>query len=197
MVRPRLVVGLGNPGRDYVGTRHNVGFAVLDRLATEHGSSFKGKARLAVELAELTGPAGKIVLAKPQTFMNRSGAAVAAIVHWLKVTPAETLVVVDDADLPLGELRLRASGGAGGHNGLRSIVEALGGNELFPRVRIGIGGGGQGADLAGHVLSRFGSAEQAAVDEALADAAAAVVCCWEKGLTAAMNQFNRKRKPEE
>ncbi len=196
-VRPKLVVGLGNPGREYVGTRHNVGFEVVDRLAEKHGGSFKRKWRFAAEVAEIARPAGKIVLAKPRTFMNRSGSAVAGLVNWLKIAPAETLVVVDDADLPAGEIRLRASGSAGGHHGLRSVVESLGGCEEFARLRLGIGGGGRGDDLSGHVLSRFSATERAVMEAAVADAVAAVECCWENGLTAAMNQFNRKRKQDE
>jgi len=208
-VRPKLVVGLGNPGREYAGTRHNVGFEVLDRLAEKRGGSFKRRWRLAAEVAEVALPAlsgtemarandrgveqgGRIILAKPRTFMNRSGTAVVALVHWLKIAPAELLVVVDDADLRGGELRLRARGGAGGHNGLRSIIGALGGNEEFARLRVGIGGGGIGAEITGHVLSRFNAAERVLMDETVARAVAAVECCWKNGLTAAMNQFNRR-----
>src|SRR5437870_5716695 len=103
------------------------------------GGSFRSKSRFSAEVAEVILDTGKLVLAKPQTFMNRSGAAVAALVNWLKIAPPEMLVVVDDADLPLGQLRLRQSGGSGGHNGLRSIIEGLGGSEEFPRLRVGIG----------------------------------------------------------
>ena len=138
--KPKLVVGLGNPGRDYVGTRHNIGFAVLDRLAGKFDCSFRRKWRFSAEVAEAAaGDAGKVVLAKPQTYMNRSGNAVNALLKWSKIESAQLLVVVDDADLPLGQIRLRASGGSGGHNGLRSIIEALGGNEEFARLRVGIG----------------------------------------------------------
>jgi PTH1 family peptidyl-tRNA hydrolase len=192
--RATLVVGLGNPGKEYVGTRHNIGFAVLDRLAAAHGGSFKHKMRFAAEVAEINvGEAGKVTLAKPQTFMNRSGQAVAALLGWLKVEPAAMLVVVDDADLPLGQLRLRLVGGSGGHNGLGSILEALAGNEGFPRLRVGIGRSGPvGMDISNHVLGRFAPVERAAAEEAMANAAAAVECCLKEGLTAAMNRFNRK-----
>jgi PTH1 family peptidyl-tRNA hydrolase len=191
--RIKLVVGLGNPGKEYAETRHNIGFMALDRVAGEYDCSFKRKLRFAAEIGELGSGEGKIVLAKPQTFMNRRGLTVAAMTGWLKISPPEMLVVVDDADLPLGQLRLRQAGGSGGHNGLRSILEALGGREDFPRLRIGIGRTGPtGADITGHVLGRFAAAERAEVAETLKQAAAAIECCWREGLTPAMNRFNRK-----
>jgi PTH1 family peptidyl-tRNA hydrolase len=148
---------------------------------------------LQAQVAEVTGPAGRVDLAKPQTYMNRSGAAVAALMHWRKLAAGELLVVVDDADLPLGQLRLRLAGGAGGHNGLGSIITALGGDESFPRLRVGIGRQGRpGEDITGHVLQRFGAAEQAVAEAAVKRAADAVACAVEEGLTVAMNQFNRK-----
>jgi PTH1 family peptidyl-tRNA hydrolase len=215
----KLIVGLGNPGREYAGTRHNVGFAVLDELAERFGCSFRNKLRFTAKVAEWNGPAGKIVLAKPQTYMNRSGAAVAALVNWLKLTPSDVLVVVDDADLPLGQIRLRSSGGSGGHNGLRSIIEALGGNEEFARLRIGIGRPDKGVrvnsdedvgvnstgsvaglpavagDITDHVLGRFRAGEKKLIGPALARASDAVVACVEYGVPAAMNEFNRKEAP--
>jgi PTH1 family peptidyl-tRNA hydrolase len=185
----RLVAGLGNPGREYEGTRHNIGFAVVDRLAAQWECSFREKRRLAAVIAEH----GRLWLVKPQTFMNRSGVAVQAVLQWLKLSPAELLVVVDDADLPLGRMKVLASGGSGGHNGLRSIIESLGGEEGFGRVRVGIGRSGPaGADLTDHVLGRFAPAERDVVEAAVARAAAAVECCVTRGLAAAMNQFNRK-----
>ena len=191
--RTTLVVGLGNPGREYDGTRHNAGFAVLDRVAAQLGGSFRRKWRLSAAVAEVLVADAKVTLAKPGTFMNRSGQAVAALVNWTKTAPASLLVVVDDADLPVGQLRLRETGGSGGHNGLRSIIAALGGAEDFPRLRVGIGRTAPvGADIAGHVLGRFAPPEQAAADAALAAAAAAVECCLKEGLTTAMNRFNRK-----
>ncbi|NQU09807.1 aminoacyl-tRNA hydrolase, partial [bacterium] len=141
---PKLVVGLGNPGPEYAETRHNIGFLVLDRLAECRGGSFKRKWRWRVQVAEIA-PApgglatGKLLLAKPQTYMNLSGQAVAGLVGWRKLAPAEVLVVLDDADLPLGEVRVRPSGGSGGHRGLASVLAALGGTEAVPRVRVGIG----------------------------------------------------------
>ena len=196
--RPKLVVGLGNPGKEYEGTRHNIGFAVLDRLAEKFGCSFRKKSRFSAMIAEaVAGEAGKVVLAKPQTYMNRSGAAVNALLQWLKIEPAQLLVVVDDADLPLGQIRLRLAGGSGGHNGLRSIIETLGGNEEFARLRIGIGRSAPlGADISGHVLGRFATAERELAGEAVAVAVEAMECCLREGLTEAMNQFNRKKSAE-
>ena len=201
----KLIVGLGNPGREYADTRHNVGFAVLDELAERFGCSFRNKLRFTAKVAEWNGPAGKIVLAKPKTYMNRSGAAVAALVNWLKLTPPDVLVVVDDADLPLGQIRLRSSGGSGGHNGLRSIIEALGGSEEFARLRIGIGRpdedvgvnntGSVAGDITDHVLGRFRAVEKKLIGPALARASDAVVACVEYGVPAAMNEFNRKEAP--
>jgi PTH1 family peptidyl-tRNA hydrolase len=192
--RPKLVVGLGNPGREYDGTRHNIGFAALDRLAERLGCSFRSKSRFSAQVAEAgAGEAGKVTLAKPQTFMNRSGSAVQALLVWLKIEPGQLLVVVDDADLPLGQIRLRASGGSGGHNGLRSIIEVLGGNEEFARLRVGIGRTAPvGTDITGHVLGRFAPVEREVAEEAVATAVEAMECCLRDGLAEAMNRFNRK-----
>jgi len=188
--RPKLVVGLGNPGKEYVGTRHNIGFAIVDALAGKQKCSLRVKAKFSAEVGEFD----KVWLMKPQTFMNRSGVSVAALVNWQKLTPAEVLVVVDDADLPLGQLRLRLAGGAGGHNGMRSIIEALGGNEEFPRLRVGIGRREPvGADITSHVLGRFGATERKEVAAAVAEAMLAIECCLQDGLTVAMNRFNRKK----
>ena len=188
----KLVVGLGNPGQEYEGTRHNIGFAVVEQLAKKLDCSLRKKLRFAAQVGEVTLDSGKITLAKPQTFMNRSGTAVAALVRWLKVLPSEVLVIVDDADLPLGQLRLRLSGGSGGHNGLRSISAALGNIEDFARLRIGIGRTlPVGADISGHVLGRFSPSERRAVDATVAVAVEAVDCCLREGFAVGMNRFNR------
>ena len=199
--KPKFVVGLGNPGKEYAATRHNIGFAVLDRLAEELDCSFRKKWRFSAEVAEAALPdAGKVVLAKPRTYMNRSGVAVGALLNWLKLAPAEMLVIVDDADLPLGQIRLRASGGSGGHNGLRSIIETLGGNEGFARLRVGIGrpsteagAAPRGADITGHVLGKFATPQRELAEQAVATAVEAVGCCLREGLAEAMNQFNRRK----
>ena len=202
--KPKLVVGLGNPGKEYAATRHNIGFAVLDRLAEELNCSFRRKWRFSAEVGEgMVGAAGKVVLAKPRTYMNRSGVAVVALLNWLKLASPQLLVVVDDADLPLGQIRLRPSGGSGGHNGLRSIIEALGGNEEFARLRVGIGrpltglgtgAGPVGADITDHVLGPFAASERELAEQVVGTAVEAVECCLGAGVTETMNQFNR-RKP--
>jgi len=195
LAKPKLIVGLGNPGREYADTRHNVGFMVADRLAEKLNCSFRKKWRFSAEVAEAAvGDADKVMLAKPRTFMNRSGSAVNAMLQWSKIAPADLLVIVDDADLPPGQIRLRASGGSGGHNGLRSIIEALGGNEEFARLRVGIGRSAPvGADITDHVLGKFAPQERDLAREAVATAVAAVECCLREGLVSAMNQFNRKQ----
>ena len=193
--RAKLVIGLGNPGKEYVGTRHNVGFEVVERLAVKLDCSLRKKLRFAAQVGEVTLDSGKIMLAAPQTFMNRSGTAVAAIVKWSKVLPVEVLVIADDADLPLGQLRLRLTGGSGGHNGLRSIIDALGGNEEFARLRIGIGRTlPAGADISGHVLGRLSVAERREMDVSVATAVEAVESCLRDGFAVAMNRFNRRKE---
>jgi PTH1 family peptidyl-tRNA hydrolase len=192
--RTKLVVGLGNPGREYASTRHNIGFEIVERLGGKLGGSFRSRSRFTSAIAEVILDGGKLVLAKPQAFMNRSGVAVSALVNWLKIAPTELVVVVDDADLPLGQLRLRQSGGSGGHNGLRSIIEALGGVEEFPRLRVGIGRTGPiGEDITDHVLGKFGPQEREQAQEAIEQAVEAVECCVREGLTTAMNRFNRRK----
>jgi len=184
-----LVVGLGNPGKEYAGTRHNIGFDVVDRLAMKLDCSLRKRLKFAAEV----GDAGGVTLVKPLTFMNRSGAAVAGVVNWLKLVPTDVLVILDDADLPLGQLRLRPSGGSGGHNGLRSIIETLG-SEEFARLRVGIGRREPvGADITNHVLGKFAVGEREAVREAIEEAVKAVEGCLKEGLTTAMNQFNRRK----
>jgi PTH1 family peptidyl-tRNA hydrolase len=190
-----LVVGLGNPGREYAETRHNVGWRVVEKLAADAGARWQWSAKFDAEIAEASVAGRKIVLAKPQTFMNLSGRACVALLQWHKFGPAQMLVVTDDADLDIGRLRLRLKGSSGGHNGLKSIA-GLTGSEQFPRVRVGIGrpvrrseGAPENA-LVDFVLSRFRKEEQPAVDEAVARAAAAVACAIERGMDAAMNEFN-------
>jgi len=191
----RLVVGLGNPGREYGETRHNVGYRVVEKLAADAGAQWQRAAKFEAEIAEAHLAGRKIVLAKPMTFMNLSGRTCGALVNWHKFEPDQMLVVTDDADLDVGRLRLRLKGSSGGHNGLKSIGELVG-TEQFPRVRIGIGrpmrrseGAPENA-LVDFVLSRFRKEELAAVDEAVARAAEAVACAIERGMAAAMNEFN-------
>ena len=157
----KLIVGLGNPGREYRDTRHNAGFMVVDEIARRHSLTWAMAPAQVPDafVAKKFGPRPWL-LAKPLTFMNRSGEAVAALARYYDVEPADLLVVVDDIDLPFGRLRARASGSAGTHNGLRSVVERLG--QEFPRLRLGVGRGDARRDLADHVLSKFEPAERAA-----------------------------------
>lgn len=184
-----LIVGLGNPGAQYARTRHNIGFDALDALAARHGLEFRGK-RANSLLAEGNIAGQRVALAKPQTFMNLSGQAVSALRGWYKVDPArELLVVYDDMDLPFGKLRFRERGSAGTHNGMRSIVGQLGGNE-FPRLRVGIGQAPGKMDAAAYVLARFSKEEEAERPLLLDTLADALEVLLREGLTAAMNKYN-------
>ncbi len=183
-----LVVGLGNPGERYTSTRHNVGFRVVDRLAAEHRlPAFERRGRAAASAGSLGG--SPVTLVKPLTYMNRSGEALAEFVQ--AGEGGDTLlVVVDDIYLPLGALRLRGRGGAGGHNGLESVIECLG-HQAFPRVRVGIGSPPPGIELADYVLDDFDEDERAVAEETEALAACAVSVAAQRGLNEAMNRFNR------
>lgn len=184
----KLVVGLGNPGARYRDTRHNIGFEVVDELARRHGVSFESSRWEALE-ARLRDTPGGALLVKPLTFMNLSGRAVAEAARYYRIDPGDLLVVADDVNLPLGRLRARARGSAGGHNGLASIIGALGTDE-FPRLRVGVGRGDPRRDLADHVLARFEPGEGPAVDEMRARAADAAVLFLTDGIAAVMNRFN-------
>ncbi|MBL9131814.1 MAG: aminoacyl-tRNA hydrolase [Verrucomicrobiaceae bacterium] len=194
MKTPRLIVGLGNPGETYRDTRHNVGFMVLDELARRLGATFREEKRWSGLVAKFTGG----YLLKPQTFMNDSGRSVQGLGHFHKTTPAETLVVYDDVDLPLGRLRFRSNGSAAGHNGIRSLISSLGTPE-FPRLKVGIApqDGRPGGDrMVGHVLGKFRPEEQPALQAVIQRAADAVLTALERGLDNAMNLFNRQPEPE-
>jgi PTH1 family peptidyl-tRNA hydrolase len=183
----RLIIGLGNPGREYAGNRHNVGFQCLDRLAEAWGLSFsrrKHKALLAQgEIAGL-----KVILAKPQTFMNLSGDAVERMARFYKVPPENILVIYDDLDLPTGKIRLRPEGGSGGHKGMKSIIERLDTNG-FHRLRVGIGRPTHG-DPMDYVLGDFAPDERIAIEEACERAVSAVELWLAEGIVAAMNRYN-------
>lgn len=185
----RIIVGLGNPGRRYQGTRHNVGFAVADEAARRIGADFESGRAETLTARHGRGP-DAVLVAKPLTMMNLSGESVAGLAGFYKVDPASILVVADDVNLPLGRLRLRARGSAGGHNGLRSIIGCLG-TEEFPRLRVGVGRGDPRRDLADHVLARFDGDERDEVERAIARAADAVDTFLAEGIEAAMNQYNR------
>jgi PTH1 family peptidyl-tRNA hydrolase len=184
----KLVVGLGNPGRKYAGTRHNVGFEVVDLLAERHRLAWEGAPAEAVMAKWRSAGA---LLVKPLTFMNLSGHAVGDLLRYYKVDVADLLVIVDEVQLELGRLRARPGGSAGGHNGLRSLIEQLG-TEDFARLRFGVGRGDARRDLADHVLATFDPGERTVVEEAIARAADAAETFVSDGIGAMMNRFNRK-----
>lgn len=181
----RLVAGLGNPGREYERTRHNVGFLVADALVRRAGAAFTHESRWDADIART----GAITVMKPMTFMNLSGEAVGEFCRYFKLESAQVLVVVDDVALPTGRLRIRRSGSSGGHNGLESVMIHLG-TEQVPRLRVGIGG--HAGDMTGHVLGRFSPGEEEELRRAVEHAADAVYFANENGLDAAMNRFNPK-----
>lgn len=180
----RLLVGLGNPGRSYSGTRHNIGFMVLDRLAAAMGATFRADKKWQAD----TATTGGVWLLKPQTYMNLSGESVGALARFYQIDPARVLVVLDDMALPLGRLRFRERGSAGGHNGLQSILDHLGTQDV-PRLRIGIGPADSGA-ATDHVLGRFAVDERLLVEQSLNRAVEAIRFAQENDLPSAMNRFN-------
>lgn len=185
----KMVVGLGNPGREYQHTRHNAGFDVLDELARRHGGSFRGGFRFKAETAEIRIGGSGVLLVKPATYMNASGEAVGPLMRKRGIATTGLLVVVDDVDLELGRLRLRGQGSPGGHNGLKSVQAALGSDE-YARVRVGVGRPKPQGEMVGHVLSRFAPDEKATVAELYGRAADAVEMWIVEGLVKAMNMFN-------
>ena len=186
----KLIVGLGNPGREYRDTRHNVGFLVIDEIARRHQLTLAMAPSQVPEtfVAKQFG-AEPMLIAKPLTFMNRSGDAVGALARYYDIAPSDLLVVVDEAALPFGRLRARARGSAGGHNGLKSISARLGTTE-FARLRLGVGRGDLRSDLADHVLSKFEPGETAALDEFIARAADAAEMFAATDILEVMNTYN-------
>jgi PTH1 family peptidyl-tRNA hydrolase len=186
----RLIVGLGNPGKEYRETRHNVGFMVADEIAKRHGLTLAMAPSQVPDafIAKKFG-ADPFLIGKPLTFMNRSGDAVAALAHYYDIVPAGLLVVVDEVALPFGRLRARARGSAGGHNGLKSVIERLGTTE-FPRLRLGVGRGDTRRDLADHVLSKFEADERSALEELITRAADAAEMFAAEGIEKVMNAYN-------
>jgi PTH1 family peptidyl-tRNA hydrolase len=188
----KVLVGLGNPGKKYEGTRHNVGFEVVAelayRFATGHGGS-KPKTKFEAEIAELTVAGQKLLLAAPQTFMNASGRSVRQLADFFHVAANDFLVVCDDINLSLGQLRIRRSGSSGGQKGLESIIQHMG-TQAVPRLRIGVGKPAPGRDSADYVLERFRKSELAAVDEAVRTAADAVAVWVAEGIDQTMNRYN-------
>lgn len=192
-----MLVGLGNPGSRYAETRHNVGFMVLERLATAEAAAFRNQPRLQGLLAEVGSGPERLRLLMPQTYMNESGRSIRAALDWFRLEPSQLLVLVDDMDLPFGRLRLRASGSAGGHNGLRSTIQHLGSQE-FARLRIGIGAPAQEpqqrkACTVGHVLGRFSSSERVVLDAVIAEVISGIDLIRRLGIERAGNRLNAFR----
>ena len=186
----KLIVGLGNPGREYRDTRHNVGFLVVDEIARRHSIGWAaGPSQIAETLVGKKFGAEPLLLAKPLTYMNNSGDAVAGLSRYFDITVADMLVVVDEAALPFGRLRARARGSAGGHNGLKSVIERLGTTE-FSRLRLGVGRGDGRRDLSDHVLAKFESGERAELETFIARAADAAEMFAAEGISKMMNVYN-------
>jgi PTH1 family peptidyl-tRNA hydrolase len=184
-----LIVGLGNPGAEYVRTRHNAGFQVADRLAERWRSAWTYQKKFDACLARTEQAGRRVLVCKPQTYMNASGQAVAAVQSFYRVPLPRLLMVVDDADLPLGVLRIKPGGGSAGHHGLESVEQHLGTRD-YARLRIGIGRQDDAREITGYVLGRFDSTEQALVDKVLNVASDAAECWVDAGIQKAMNQFN-------
>jgi PTH1 family peptidyl-tRNA hydrolase len=187
----KVIAGLGNPGAEYANTPHSIGFEVVDALARSLGASWKRSSSFSGELAQGMLGSVKVLLVKPQTFMNLSGDCVAPVVRYHNANAAEDLLVVsDDIDLPVGRLRIRKGGSAGGHNGLKSVIERTGSSD-FVRLRIGVGRDPQSrSNVIGHVLGKFSPEDRQAMDEVVATAAEAVGAIENENLETAMNRYN-------
>ena len=188
----RLVVGLGNPGEEYDNTPHNIGFAVAKELARRAGVDFRRGPKPKMESVKVTVHQPYILL-RPLSYMNLSGQPVQAALKWYSLKPENLLVVCDDVNLPLGRLRFRIDGGAGGQKGLKSIIDSLG-TQAFARLRIGVGGGAPGADVAAHVLSKFRGERKKLAETIIPKAADALECWLQDGMEAAMNKYNQLEK---
>ncbi len=184
-----VIVGLGNPGRRYERTPHNVGFAALDVLAEQAGCRVRRSLRFRARIGKAHLAGSPVLLVKPETYMNRSGHAVVAALRYFKADRADLVLVLDDADLPVGRIRVRPKGGSGGHRGLASVIEQVGGDD-FARVRIGVGRRHEASNLVSHVLRPYGADEWAAMEKVVGCAAEAVRQIVESGTEAAMNAFN-------
>lgn len=185
-----LIAGLGNPGPDYAATRHNIGFVLVDWLAARWGANWDARKKFNARLARLERAGQNVILCQPQTFMNASGDAVGAVARFYQLPPARTLIVLDDADLASGQIRLRPEGSSGGHHGLESIERQLG-TRAYPRLRLGIGRrADDDREIADYVLGRFSAPELKLMDEVLDRACQQVECWLSDGIQAAMNKFN-------
>lgn len=191
-----IIAGLGNPDRQYEGTRHNAGFEVIDRIAEKYNIEVNMKKhRALIGKGILEGQ--KVILAKPQTYMNLSGESIRSLTDYYKIDPErELLVIYDDVSLDVGQLRIRAKGSAGGHNGIKNIIAHLG-TQVFPRIKVGVGEKPKGYDLADYVLGHFSRAEREQMDEGYDNAVRAVELIMSGRIDEAMNEYNRKKKEEQ
>lgn len=186
-----VICGLGNPGKKYANTRHNMGFITIDQLAEKHDIKVdKVKFKALVGEGRIAGQ--KVLLVKPQTYMNLSGESVQEVMHFYKLDPEELIVIYDDLDLEVGALRLRKFGSAGTHNGMRSVVQHLN-SDRFPRIRLGIGANGK-RDIIDHVIGGFTKDEVPVLEEAVTKAVSAIECMLGEGIDRAMSQYNTKKK---
>ncbi len=189
-MRLMLIAGLGNPGAEYAATPHNVGFRVVDAIAAEAAAQWRQEPKFSGAVARAKVGGADLMLLKPSTYMNLSGESVGKVMRYFGIEPAGLAVVSDDADLPIGRIRVRAEGGPGGHNGLKSIIGSIG-TDAFARIRVGIGRPGHpGEDLAGYVLGRLGPDAEKTLRQAEAAAARAALCVATRGVDEAMNNFN-------
>lgn len=189
----KLVVGLGNPGKQYAMTKHNIGFMVIDAIADSVPHT-PWKEEQNAEVCSIIVDGEKVLLVKPQTFMNASGESVGPLMRYYKISPSDVYCIYDDMDLPVGKLRIRPNGSSGGHNGIKSLISHMG-TEDFPRLRVGIGRPLPQWSVIDHVLSPFSDEVQDKVDKGIKDTVKAVLGTLEVGLDKGMNQFNPKRRP--
>lgn len=194
---PKLLVGLGNPGQKYARTRHNIGFEVIDELAKNWSVKLTDNKRFQGHVGESRTASGdRLILLKPTTYMNRSGQSVRALLDWYKLSPSDVLAIYDDMDLPIGRLRLRISGSAGGHNGMKSLISHLG-TQTFPRLRLGISRANAPENptnraVVGHVLGKFAPDERKVMDAAVHLASEAIEFSLGKGIERTMSLYNGK-----
>ena len=191
MEKLTVIAGLGNPGNKYENTRHNVGFSTIDLLSSKHGIKVN-KLKHKALTGEGTIAGNRVLLVKPQTFMNLSGESIRDIAEWYKLPMENIIIIYDDVDLNVGTVRIRPKGSSGTHNGMKSVIYQMQSDE-FPRIRIGIGKAPEGWDLADYVLSRFSADEAGAIRESVERAADAAVSIVSDGVSTAMNQFNGER----
>lgn len=191
----KIIVGLGNPGNEYAKTRHNVGFMLVDALA-EHLNINLWKEKFNAQIAETRIGTERVLLVKPQTYMNNSGEAVGPLMRWYKVEPEDIIVAHDDMDIPAGAIRIRKKGSSGGHNGIKSLIAHIG-SENFARVRMGVGRPLPGWTVVNHVLAPFPAEDKVEVDKAIAYLIPAVECIVKESLDLAMNKYNPKKQKKQ